>query len=150
MRGSIIGLVSGKLLQCLIAALAVLLLLLPSFGPVLDHHFAEWEPYHEHIYLGSTLPKHLHSYEMPRSHGQKTAAPASGNTAPDSSSPDGIVYLTSYDGIGETLTFPVFPLLHLALVFPELENNQFVFNTASNDRIPSEAFIAPPKKPPRI
>jgi len=132
------------------AVFAALLLLLPGFGPVLDHHFAEREPHHQHIYFGSVLPKHIHPYEVPHAHGQKTAVPASGNAAPDSSPPDGIVYLTSYDGIGETLSFPIVPMLHLALVFPDLENNQFVFNAASNDHILSEAFIAPPKKPPRI
>ncbi|MBM3943269.1 MAG: hypothetical protein FJ316_10175 [SAR202 cluster bacterium] len=48
--------------------LALAALLLPVLGPVVDHHFAEREPGHVHIYVGPALPTHLHPYEQSHGH----------------------------------------------------------------------------------
>lgn len=66
----------GKLLGCLLAVLVLLLLLFPGLGPVLDHHFAERQPDHAHIYFGPILFRHIHPFEEPHGHihGQKPEA----------------------------------------------------------------------------
>ena len=142
--------VRAHLFAALSAAVAALLLLLYSVGPVLDHHFAERQPDHTHIYLGTTLPRHVHPYEEPHSHSQEATTSTSHNAASGSNTPQDMVCLTSYDGIGQTLTSPTEAPLHLAIVFPDPGNDQFAVSTAGNDRIPPEAFIAPPKRPPRM
>lgn len=39
-------------------------LLLPLYGPLVDHHFAERLPYHSHLYLSGT-GYHSHYYDLP-------------------------------------------------------------------------------------
>ena len=47
-----------------ITALALLTaLLLPLLGPLADHHFAERQPAHLHVYLAGVPVKHLHDHE---------------------------------------------------------------------------------------
>ncbi len=48
--------------------LAVAALLLPSLGPLLDHHFAERHPAHGHLYLGSPSPEHTHPFRHSHTH----------------------------------------------------------------------------------
>ena len=47
-------------------ALGALLVLLPSMGPLIDHHFAERQPYHSH--LGADRG-HEHDYRYFHAHG---------------------------------------------------------------------------------
>ncbi len=46
-------------------AIAALLVLLPSIGPLMDHHFAERQPYHGHF---RTDEGHEHTYRVLHSH----------------------------------------------------------------------------------
>lgn len=46
--------------------LAVALIALPAFGPFLDHHFAERQPYHAH--LGAGGGGHVHEYAREHFH----------------------------------------------------------------------------------
>lgn len=48
-----------------LTAIAASVLVLPSIGPLLDHHFVERLPDHAHSYTGETNPAHVHPYEMP-------------------------------------------------------------------------------------
>ena len=58
-----------KHLLCrLFLAITVGALLFPVFGPMLEHHFAERQFEHVHIYTGPTVPEHVHPYETPHSH----------------------------------------------------------------------------------
>lgn len=52
----------------LLALLAVLGLFLPFLGPVVDHHFAERHPAHQHLYLGAAVPEHQHLYQAAHRH----------------------------------------------------------------------------------
>ena len=45
--------------------LALVIVLLPSLGPLLDHHFAERQPYHAHLAADSG---HEHNYQAFHSH----------------------------------------------------------------------------------
>ena len=75
--------------KILIAALpiflAVALVALPAFGPFLDHHFAERQPYHAH--LGAGGGGHTHEYAREHSHARanspssETARGADGDEA---------------------------------------------------------------------
>lgn len=67
----------------LLALLAVLGLLLPFLGPVVDHHFAERHPAHQHIYLGAAVPEHQHRYQAAHRHHHHQTAPR-----PDASRPN--------------------------------------------------------------
>ena len=52
----------------IISALSLLLyaaIMFPSIGPLVDHHFAERQPGHLHLYAGAF---HVHSFDHPHSH----------------------------------------------------------------------------------
>ena len=67
----------------LLALLAVVGLLLPFLGPVVDHHFAERHPAHQHIYLGAAVPEHQHRYQAAHRHHRHQTAPRPGDSRPD-------------------------------------------------------------------
>ena len=57
--------------KALLAVTAVALLttlLVPLFGPLVDHHFAERQPGHMHLYLTGVPIQHLHHHEAFHSH----------------------------------------------------------------------------------
>jgi hypothetical protein len=54
------------------AALAALLLMLPMVGPLVDHHFAERLPYHDHLFLGEGA-NHSHTHLVGRPHTHRPA-----------------------------------------------------------------------------
>jgi hypothetical protein len=39
-------------------------ILLPVYGPWLNHHFAEWQPTHDHIYFGEVDLNHHHAIQL--------------------------------------------------------------------------------------
>ena len=57
-------------------ALALLsALLLPLLGPLADHHFAERQPGHLHIYMAGVPIQHLHDHQAFHSHDASIADP---------------------------------------------------------------------------
>lgn len=66
--------------------------MLSSFGPMLDHHFAERHPGHSHLYLHTAEPDHSHPFEHSHIHYDAMYAPAPGD--------EGIVFFAPYDGAG--------------------------------------------------
>lgn len=63
----------------IISALSMLLyaaIMFPSIGPLVDHHFAERQPGHLHMYAGTL---HVHSFDRPHSHDGQ--APLDSNAA---------------------------------------------------------------------
>lgn len=60
-----------------VTALALLTaLLVPLLGPLVDHHFAERQPGHMHLYLTGVPIKHLHHHEAFHSHDTPVADPS--------------------------------------------------------------------------
>ncbi|NQW16888.1 MAG: hypothetical protein HQ478_05315 [Chloroflexi bacterium] len=51
---------------------AVLALLLPVIGPMIDHHYAERLPGHGHVYFGSVELTHEHDLSASHSHAAST------------------------------------------------------------------------------
>ena len=59
-----------------VTALALLAaLLLPLLGPLADHHFAERQPGHLHIYLAGVPIQHLHDHETFHPHESTNEGP---------------------------------------------------------------------------
>jgi hypothetical protein len=56
------------LLYQLFIVAAVSALFMPFFGPMLDHHFAERQPSHGHIFFGPADAEHVHFYEAAQTH----------------------------------------------------------------------------------
>ncbi|MEE3015154.1 MAG: hypothetical protein VX505_13490, partial [Chloroflexota bacterium] len=78
-----------------IAAAIVLVFL----GPLMDHHFAERQHNHSHIYLTGSVAEHKHPeghpFEIPHSHS---------NTDRQGTGHHGIIYQTSNDGLHDSGT----------------------------------------------
>ena len=133
---------------CIIVTLYALLL--PVFGPLLDHHFVEWQHNHAHVYfngvLGESRPGHDHVYETSRSHDHILWS----GTLDEKSRPDGVAYLTSYDGAGTGLIYAPSGPATESLCFPDPGDCWLFLGYTSRDAPHSGAFTAPPRKPPRV
>ena len=127
-------------------------LLLSFYGPALDHHYAERQSNHMHIYLGHVIPNHVHPYEAPHNHfyTQEAKDKTSNRAQVSNKVPIDTVYLTSYDGMGRVFTQYTVPSIHLAPNFLFSKDHRPVFATPRDDRSFQEAFIAPSKKPPQV
>ena len=128
----------------LVTASLMFALVTSMLGAVLDHHSAERQPDHVHIYLGPATPDHTHPYETDHthSHGQDTVDPTD-------SAPNDTVYITSHDGSGHSLVSLTAPTSHDVTVFPGSQDNQLLLGLAGKDIVSPEAFVSPPKRPPR-
>ncbi|MDE2780937.1 MAG: hypothetical protein OXI91_14855 [Chloroflexota bacterium] len=137
----------SQLLRPLIVV-ALYALLLPVAGPLLDHHYVEWQHNHGHVYLGvgagDARGYHVHVYDSRGGHGHLPSTdPSDGQQLPDSLS-----FLVSYDGSGSGLiAAPSGPSAE-ALRFPDPGNGPLLAAFAAEDVVPGEALILPPRKPP--
>lgn len=132
----------------LAAAALVGLLLLPFFGPLVDHHFAERRPDHAHIYLEAVAHDHVHPYEVSMHHHHHKDDPAVGGGLQEPPT-DGIVYLTSHDGAGMGFIELTAPASRESAVFPDPEEYRTALRIPGSDTAPGDAFTSPPRKPPR-
>jgi hypothetical protein len=130
---------------------ALYVLFTPFFGPMLDHHFAERQHTHQHIYFGSTDVKHTHFYELLHLHPHAYNMPIipPGNGSQSNESPNEVIYLTSQDGIGQNAPSFTIPASQVDFVFPDLGDHHFLLSSTGQDSLPPETFIPPPKRPPR-
>lgn len=83
-----------------LALLAVGVLMLPSLGPLLDHHFAERQPGHSHWYRGAAGPEHSHPFEHFHIHYDAMY---------DADNSGGIAFFTRNDGAGHSCADLVAP-----------------------------------------
>ena len=133
----------------LMAASLVGLLLLPFFGPMLDHHFAERRPDHAHVYLGAVVHDHVHPYEVTTHLHRHTDGHASGEGLSENVLPDGIVFLTSHDGTGTGFIELTAPTPRESAVFPDPEEYRIALRISISDTTPQDTVTSPPWKPPR-
>jgi len=84
-------------LRILLSLVVVTAALLPAFGPLVDHHFAERQAGHAHV--GEYVP-HVHAYELAHTHTDGHGAHIHlSETAPaEAGSEPGIIILTNADG----------------------------------------------------
>ena len=97
-------------------------------GPAVDHHYAERQHGHSHLFLTDTAagaghPK-LHPFERPHSHSESTTL---------QTLQDEIFYQPSNDG----LTHPIHRL------------DTASFTVIADDGAYNEAYVPPPTRPPR-
>lgn len=116
-------------------AMVVIGLALPSVGPLLDHHFAERQPTHQHATLVPSV--HIHNYEQTHVH----------YNGVDTSSGD-VIALVNYDG---TLANAVFAALKEASLesFLLFEPTSLFNIPPHPDALARLNYVAPPDKPPQ-
>jgi hypothetical protein len=73
-----------------------------------------------------------------------------GNGSESHESPNEVIYLTSQDGVGQSAPSFTIPALQVDFVFPDLGDHHYLLSPTSQDSLPPEIFIPPPKKPPRV
>lgn len=128
-----------------ILIIALYALLLPIFGPLLDHHFVEWQHQHAHIYAAGRPAAHSHIYEISGGH-QHPPADAAGNRAAPAA---GLVYLTSYDGAGAAPAYLSLTTAAPRLRFPQDGDDSWRWGWPPAELMPPGAYVAPPRQPPR-
>ena len=138
--------------RCWLIALALLGLLLPGVGPLLDHHFVERHYHHGHVFLGQDgrrQVEHVHDYGLAHRHPASGQWPVVGGQSDYGLPDDGLVILQSNDAAG---TGPVFlPGLSMNLdgVFDGTGGGPLLLHYSPDDLPPAEGLVGLPKKPPR-
>ena len=120
-------------------------------GPSFDHHFAERQLGHSHLYLAQHDADHRHPYQDAHPH----SGPDQEHTTPVGFSEgvpaeEGIVYLSSNDGTDRSIDTALSPAIKPAAIFPYLGNNSLFLRKIPETNALNEAFVSPPKKPPTI
>ena len=123
----------------LVTLAAVGALLLPALGPLLDHHFAERQPGHNHVFLDQAPHEHLHAYEYAGHHHGEHDSPT-----------DGVVIVTSYDAMGTGLADVTPPVTRVSRLLPELTPDKTAFGFDEAHKLPSGESVSPPTQPPRL
>lgn len=125
---------------------ALAALFLPLLGPVMDHHFAERQPGHAHMYLEGERRDHLHSYETDDHHIGRSTASGYDNAGQDGA----VVILTDTHGLGSGAAgTPAYLRQAVILIFRhEGDANRFAFSAGSV--FLTDAAVPVPKQPPRI
>ncbi len=118
-------------------------IVLVFLGPLADHHFAERQHNHSHIHLTGSVAEHnhpeVHPFEIPHSHS---------NTDRQATGRHGIIYQTSNDGLHDSGTGSVIAFVNKSFR-PLPEEYSPPDARTDSESILSEAFVAPPKRPPR-
>ncbi len=128
-----------------IAAASVALLFLSFFGPLLDHHFTEKLPHHDHLYLGITDAAHDHPFETEHTHG--LSVDQAGHHEHDGGTGD-TLYLVSGEESGTNSH-------HIDLTATSHSSQYPPFDPISAPRLggerdPESNIISPPVRPPSI
>ena len=131
--------------MCLLLALAIALV---SLGPLIDHHFAERHPGHQHFYQGSADLSHPHSYENSHPHRYSWVYSTLGS-AEEGLEANGIIFLMPSDGIGLAAADIAVPMTIQAVRFGGTEGNGPPGPHAEAEMALSGAPVAPPAPPPR-
>ncbi|MBM3943378.1 MAG: hypothetical protein FJ316_10750 [SAR202 cluster bacterium] len=140
------SLILTKALRDLASIAMLFALVLSSLGPALDHHIAERQPDHQHIYYGQVNPDHTHPYQQ--SHHHANAAPP-GSEGPSGTPSGDILYLTSSDGVSQTSLAIILPGTLPDQVAPDPGDESLFVGAADGYHTLREASISIPKKPPR-
>ena len=106
-----------KFLTPLAVLVAAWMLLIPVLGPLLDHHFIERQPGHNHVYTQGIPVDHIHPHQVSHTHDTVTFGLTS--------STDGFMFLPADDeavpgSSGVALTAVLLALV-AALVLPSLQ-----------------------------
>ena len=115
---------------------------------MLDHHFAERHPGHQHIYLGVADPEHSHDYRPFHSHNRPGALlMAAGHTLANTS--DGIVFVVPASGSAHSVADITMPASPQSIGFGVAGGTGLLGHHISRDATPRGTSVAPPTLPPR-
>lgn len=113
-------------------------------GPAIDHHFAERQHEHSHLYLTVNAVTHghpgLHPFEEAHSHGRSATEGGMGSS---------ILYQTSNDGLGGSGSVSITAVIDDGRVFPLHREDSLSLVMTAGHAAYREAYIARPKRPPR-
>ena len=143
------GAMSQLIRPCLVIALYALLL--PVFGPLLDHHFVEWQHNHAHVYSGgaeAVTGAHRHVYDLDYAVGRGHAHPLPAPDSPSPALPEGVAFLSDYDGAGGGSIYAPTGPAPASLCFPNPGDGPLLTSFAAHRPPPDGALTAPPRKPP--
>ena len=120
-------------------------------GPSFDHHFAERQMGHSHIYLAQRDADHRHPYLDIHPHSNPDREQTtSGGFFEGVPAGEGIIYLSSNDGASQSIEIASSLAIKQAVIFPYRGNNSPILRKIAESRAYNEAFVAPPMKPPTI
>ncbi len=119
-------------------------LAMPSFGPVVDHHFAERQFHHGHLLIDGLSAEHDHP--LGNRHHQHPSGAGSGRSGADYL--PGMVFLNSVDGSSPPVV-PVSTAAQASPVYPDLNGAALRPQRTPDDTPLTEAFPTLPKPPPK-
>ncbi|MDA1129264.1 MAG: hypothetical protein O2913_11285 [Chloroflexi bacterium] len=127
-----------------LSVLAIVAVILAFIGPAMDHHFAERQHDHSHVYLTNSAASYghpgLHPFEQTHYHGPSPA---------DHLGQDGILFQTSNDGSQDSGSVVVGAVLNDGPT--QISAGDLLSLAIFDGEGPSlEAFVEPPKNPPRF
>jgi hypothetical protein len=129
--------------------IALYALLLPVVGPLLDHHYVEWQHNHSHVYFGGALGEtgfHVHIYDVSGEHGHTPVTDYSGGR----SAPEGVAYFSGFAGAGiGPISSPTAPAT-ASLTFPDPGSPPLLAASGTAELLPPSLRIAPPLRPPAV
>lgn len=131
----------------LLALLTVVSLALTWFGPMMDHHFAERHPGHQHLYFGMGTGDHSHAYEGAHSHDASEVLRVLMGVSPVGNA-EGIVFLAPGDGTGHGAADLAVPMSEVSLLFGSGDEDGVLGPRPAGAVIPAGASIYPPTRPP--
>ena len=129
-------------LRGLLVSLVVALLLV-FLVPTFDHHYAERQHDHSHLFLTASAFSQghpdLHPFEQPHSHTGFGEQESEG---------DGVIYQTSNDMFGTSGSVSFTAFIGDGLTYTTHSNEILSFTIAAREGIISENSPAPPTRPP--
>ncbi len=125
-------------------ALVVLMVALPAVGPLLDHHFAERQPYHAHVGADSS---HRHDYRAAHAHPPYAADPATGESS-STPSPGAALVLYSFEVSSPIASIAILANSNLDDRLAATADSLLAIRAATEAAFAS-ALVPVPKRPPR-
>ena len=150
-RGPDEGSTLGAWQQFTLSALALIVvfsLAMSWMGPMLDHHFAERHPGHQHIYLGTVSPDHSHDYEAFHSHSTFLLLQLTAEW-PTAGPADGIVFVAPDGGLAKGVADVTVPVHSQSLRADFGDSTGALGRHLHVESILPGATIVPPTLPPR-
>lgn len=142
------SLLRPKILLSLTALTLLAALLTPLLGPLVDHHFAERQPGHVHIYLGGIPIQHLHDHEAFHTHDAPTADPAVSEAGAHVLE-NGVIFMPQ-EGEGLSVTTVGVTLALLATIIAIALPNLLTLQSPRSLRAMRGVFLSPDPPPPRL
>lgn len=122
-------------------------LLLPIYGPLIDYHFVEHQPYHDHLYLYPSDNAHIHWADIRHNHIHTHTHPElQGKLL----SEDNIVSIPSFDPCNPNSTLITSPFFENNTVITPYQAETCFMRTGEALLPLHKRFIRPSDPPPRF